>query len=526
MSSTGDSSTLHRAFLLLVATSGLIYLFGVAHLWTFTADDAYIVARYAENLVDHGALEFNLGERIAAFTSPLHVLLEAALYRLTGSSIPSYKVVALLAVLAAVALALRSVRPSLHGRSIVLVVLLLSPCVILWTFGGLETPLLFLLVTAITLAARGPEPPGLGRLCAVFVLAGLCLTTRYDSVLFTVPVVLEASLRCRSPKRLGLAAVAGAVLPVAWFLFAWRYYGDLMPTSFHVKMPGLGEVELLRNASYLAQYLTVVGLIPFFLLLAAGRGRRRSLAEVVTVEVRRSWGLYLGLVAMIGYGFWVATTHMLFSFRYFVPYLPAAALLLSDLYGEGAGRLAEEDAGHERPTVGFLAAALVLSLFQGYQIFHTYHHSMNGIVSVGEYLETGSKRYELGMMAMREELAGEIRRHWESRGGDGAPSIFTTAGGVLPYTYRDAHFLERLVSYRARCPRARARLAVFADYVHFVTPRHGKVSDRLAKPIERYELVASRLVVYDGVIENFVVFYDPSPRPSPLPARVKDACGP
>src|SRR5688572_18681782 len=44
------------------------------HFAAFTADDAYIVARYALNARDVGDWAFNPGEPVSALTSPLHGL--------------------------------------------------------------------------------------------------------------------------------------------------------------------------------------------------------------------------------------------------------------------------------------------------------------------------------------------------------------------------------------------------------------------------------------------------------------------
>src|SRR5690606_17106482 len=76
----------------IVVSAGLLH--------AFTAEDAYIVGRYAENLVRHGVLHFNLGEPINALTSPLHALVEAGLFAATGHSVGAYKVVGLLCFLA------------------------------------------------------------------------------------------------------------------------------------------------------------------------------------------------------------------------------------------------------------------------------------------------------------------------------------------------------------------------------------------------------------------------------------------
>jgi hypothetical protein len=49
-----------------------LYAVSIALFYGFIADDSFITARYAENLVDWGQLVFNPGERISALTSPLH----------------------------------------------------------------------------------------------------------------------------------------------------------------------------------------------------------------------------------------------------------------------------------------------------------------------------------------------------------------------------------------------------------------------------------------------------------------------
>ena len=60
---------------LLLAAAGL--LVGHALVFDFVNDDAFISFRYADNLVRHGALVFNPGERVEGYTNFLWVLLGA-----------------------------------------------------------------------------------------------------------------------------------------------------------------------------------------------------------------------------------------------------------------------------------------------------------------------------------------------------------------------------------------------------------------------------------------------------------------
>ena len=111
----------------------------------FTADDAYIVARYAVNARDVGDWAFNPGEPVSALTSPLHGLVLTGLSLLASDPLPLYKAFALMAVVASSMLLLVSYGVE-RREAMPLAALLVAPSVILWTFAGLETPLLAAIV--------------------------------------------------------------------------------------------------------------------------------------------------------------------------------------------------------------------------------------------------------------------------------------------------------------------------------------------------------------------------------------------
>src|SRR5687767_3888170 len=135
----------------------------------FTADDAYIVARYAVNARDVGDWAFNPGEPVSALTSPLHGLLLTGLSFLASDPLALYKAVALVAVVAASLLLLVSYgarRPAAMPLAAVLV----APSVILWTFAGLETPLLAAIVMAMAAISAQRDAGGPQRLFMLAVL--------------------------------------------------------------------------------------------------------------------------------------------------------------------------------------------------------------------------------------------------------------------------------------------------------------------------------------------------------------------
>ena len=75
-----------RSALLRHHRSSLLWLIGslsaattIYRSWHFLYDDAYISFRYARNLIEHGELVWNLGERVEGYTNFLHVLSTSSL---------------------------------------------------------------------------------------------------------------------------------------------------------------------------------------------------------------------------------------------------------------------------------------------------------------------------------------------------------------------------------------------------------------------------------------------------------------
>jgi hypothetical protein len=309
---------------------------------------------------------------------------------------------------------------------------------------------------------------------------------------------------------------------VAWFAVSVLYYGDLLPTSFYVKTPQGGLSHLFFNGIYVASYLLFVGIIPVLLLSFVLRWSKDGTLQVLYRHFKSMWWLYLGLLLELLYGLTIATHHMMFSFRFFVPYLPAAAVLLVDLIGQVAetNRLNLSSGRSAMLFAGFL---LCLMLFQLYQNLYTYNVSVNGITPVGEYRALGVRDYLSFMHILRQE-ALDIETHWDQINGNQhrAPRIITYAAGMLPYTFRDSYIYEKLVSYR-HCHQ-RYKQALYADYLHILAPRLGPVDQQLPKPEADYALVSSYEMFFDGSQQNFLVYHNPEPEHHNLSVRISEPC--
>jgi arabinofuranosyltransferase len=505
----------HLPILILVAVSMFFY-------FDFTAEDAYITYRYSENLVNIGSLVYNAGEPINAMTSPLHGMLSAALFFVTGQTVLSNKILALVLLLFSALLVWNRYRTHPQWQLLALVLVLMPPSVLLWTFGGLETPfLLFLATVTVTLVDHTPAL-SLYRLCVVFFLAGLAFLTRYDSVLFFLPVVLYAASKARSVSHVVIALIAGAILPVAWSAVSIFYYGDLLPTSFYVKTPKGNLANLAFNGVYVGSYLLFVGIIPVLALAFVLLRSKHKAPHILFSHFKGMWWLYLGLMLELLYGLTIATLHMMFSFRFFVPYIPAAVIIAVDLVRR-ASETHAVDLSLARPARLLTAFLVGLALFQVFQTVYTYDHSVNGLASIGEYRSIGIRDYNRFMQILIQE-AFDIENHWDNTNTDKdrLPRIITYAAGMLPYTFRDSYIYEKLVSYR-HCFQ-RHNQGLYADYLHILAPRQGSVDQQLPKAEDHYALISSYEMSFDGSQQMFLVYYDPEPEANNLPATINEPC--
>ncbi len=285
----------------------------------FTADDAYIVARYAVNARDTGAWVFNPGEHISAMTSPLHGLMLVALSLVRSDPLPLYKAIAAISV--AISFGLLLVSYGLERREAMpLAAVLVAPGLILWTFAGLETPLLATIITAMaTVYSR--RKPGEGKsLVAIAGMTGAAVLTRYDAVLFAGPVFLAALVEPGwSGRQRLVAAIVAAVPPALWVAYAWLQFDAVLPTSFYIKTPTAALDVVTVNIRYMTEHMVIagIGVMAVYTVASAAAGGR--LGETVMDEFRARWGLHAGLLAILIYGASMATVHMMFAFRHFTP---------------------------------------------------------------------------------------------------------------------------------------------------------------------------------------------------------------
>lgn len=207
--------------------------------WTFrqyTADDAFIYFRYAENLAGGHGLVFNIGERVYGNTSLLWTAL-LALAVAGGLPVVGFAKIAGTVAGAMCILVVHRIARQLGPREAVLAPLLVVGFIELpyWAVSGMDTSVyaavcaLALLLTLQGLHARSPA-----WAAAAWALAGL---TRPEGVLIGALAVgyLLWARRTDRVRQLLLTAAVFLVPLLAWLVFAWWYFGDPIPTTYWAK---------------------------------------------------------------------------------------------------------------------------------------------------------------------------------------------------------------------------------------------------------------------------------------------------
>lgn len=487
--------------------------------FTFTVDDALIVARYARNLVAGHGLVFNVDEQVSALTSPAHALLLSVLS--LGPGVPTLVYKALCVGLVIATLCWMSLRlfDGVPERLCFLALTAASPFVILWTVGGLETPLLLSALGLFYVQAWCVDPddsPG-GAPVGLFALAALAFLIRHDSALLTAPVVVHRIFVDRRDIRQWLSLALAALAPAGWLEFAWLYYGDILPTSFYLKTPSLLGPDLLRNGIYLLSFLVLTGT-----LMAAPPVRWRPFGRQMGVGLRRALPVLAGLLLFAAYAMTAGTKHMMFSYRLFVPVIPAIVLVALSVGWPVRGRV--------RATA-FAACALVLQAGLSVGVYSstmnpTLMHPFGPRLSrMFEYSQQGLRDYVAEFVPAILRNAEDARADWERRRLESRPPrVHTFGAGVLPYAYEEAYILDSLAGYRHDCDFDWPDWRQAADYLHLMWPLHGTREEQLGALAGRAELVSRQVITFDGSRQHLDVYYNPRPLAKRQSDRVDRPC--
>jgi hypothetical protein len=226
--------------------AGLLLLFHAARYFPFLADDALISLRYADRLVDGHGLTWTDGDRVEGYSNLTWILATAFLHVFGVDLVVASRLLAaacLLGTLACVVAWERAAgeRGLLAGALASSAAALTGTCAV-WLVGGLEQPLVVLLLSLALLSCRAALDGSRGR--ASTYLALLCLS-RPDGALLSATVIaafgLAAGLHRESLRACARLAWPSALAIVAQLSFRLLYYHDWIPNTARAKLSFTSE---------------------------------------------------------------------------------------------------------------------------------------------------------------------------------------------------------------------------------------------------------------------------------------------
>lgn len=252
-----------------------LYLFS-----RFTVDDAFISWRYGKNLVDFGVWNYNPStlDLTQAYTNPIYAVLSIVPNAFGWDVVLFFKLVSIALLVAFVAWFGRKT----NGSWLMILALVGLPATVLHVFGGLETFLFVVLMTALLIVAYED------RMYRAIVLALLLFVTRPEAwtlvallplyFLIAEPESLpgsKAGIRSYtgsielSPRRFLITLICLAVPLAAYFWFHHHQFGSALPNTFYVKMAGSFSPQTF--VIFALFVLPVMVLLPVAALLYFGR---------------------------------------------------------------------------------------------------------------------------------------------------------------------------------------------------------------------------------------------------------------
>jgi hypothetical protein len=263
----------------------------------YVQDDAYITLVHARNLVEGHGPVFNPGERVEGYTSPLWMLLSAAVLLATSSPIAVLQWIGIGCGLAIVVMIVtwtwhelsdepEPTRRLLAGAAGCLVALL--PSFAYWCGSGMETGVFLAVVVAALLAIIYRPTTMLWSW-----LTALALVIRPESMMLFAVLAAWHVARTRSV----VATLPPLITLTALTVWRLAYYGAWLPNTFAAKTPGM-DVQLADGLLYLVQFLEHVWIWGIGLMMVAVGIRYRRSPGIVLVGVVA--GLWLIAITLLG----------------------------------------------------------------------------------------------------------------------------------------------------------------------------------------------------------------------------------
>ncbi|HTG34050.1 MAG TPA: hypothetical protein VLB76_14060 [Thermoanaerobaculia bacterium] len=274
-------------------------------------DDAMISMTYARNLVEGHGLEWaRWGEPVEGFTHPLWTFLmipvNALPIPLRERSLP----IQLLSLLTLAGTVIASRRLMLdhfsppgarHWMPAAVLTAFYYPLAY-WALMGMETGLQALLTVLAVQLALSTAHSGRDHNLALWIVCAASFLLRMDMLLLVAAVQLYVLLQggfWQVRKRSWLAGFGiFCAMTLAYGVFRWVYYHDLLPNTYYLKLTGVPlAVRLLRGLVVITQFLRdhlAVMLVAGIGLGVFLRRNRRLILPAVIFALYCAYSVYVG----------------------------------------------------------------------------------------------------------------------------------------------------------------------------------------------------------------------------------------
>ncbi len=273
----------------------------------WVGDDAYILFRSLDQLLDGNGPRWNPHERVQVFTCPLWYGLLAVM----GFFIRDHYLNSILLSAVCNGLLLWNlsrILPNAKNWLLAVVLLVFSQAYFDFSSSGLENPLAYCLLSFIArFYLNRQQLPARYANTGLSIAAGLLLVTRHDLLLFVLPLVTHSVYLAqrthgnRHTSSLLLWLLSPLLL---WSLFSLLYYGFLFPNTAYAKLGGLvTRAELLHRGMVYFSTSIQRDFVSIALLLAGvmiGTLHKNSRIRFLTA----------GIVLHLGYVFWIGGDFM------------------------------------------------------------------------------------------------------------------------------------------------------------------------------------------------------------------------
>ena len=247
---------------ILLIALGLIL---IARAWV--GDDVFITMRVVDNFVHGFGPNYNINERVQAYTHPFWMFLLTSIYSFWRDPYAVPLVLSLLVSISACIFAAFKVARTPTGAALGLFLLSLSSAFIDFSSSGLENPLSHLLL-ALFVWFYLFHSSSQRFLFWLSLFTALSAFNRLDTILLFLPPLSLVFFQQRSRKAL-LQLLAGMLPLFLWEAFSLFYYGFPFPNTFYAKInPFIPPFELIKQGLLYLLYTLENDPLSLFIILA------------------------------------------------------------------------------------------------------------------------------------------------------------------------------------------------------------------------------------------------------------------